>query len=360
MMRGIAIFMLAGSALSVAGAADSEAVRGQSADTVIVQVDGVKFTLADYENRRPAGLFQARNNYFEAERKALDEFVSDYLLIREAQKQGITVPELLERNTNAGGFKTPSEETLKVYYEGVDTTEPYEAVREKIIEAIRTRRIAKAKSAYLQSLRAKAKIEFNLASPRAPITMKDTPIRGAETAVVTIVEFADFECPYCQQIQPVVDKLLTDYKGKVAFAFKDFPLPNHAHAQKAAEGAHCAQAQGKYWEFHDALFSGHEFEIPQMKRTARTLGMDGAAFDACIDSDSKAETIKAQFEEAQALGLPGTPAFFVNGRLINPNGTVSYSTLQGLIEEELAAAAQGKKAGNTAAASAPSAGPAVR
>lgn len=349
MMRWIAIFMLAGSALPIAGAADSDAARNQSGDTVLVEVDGVKFTLADYENRRPAGLFQARNNFFEAERKALDEFVSDYLLIREAQKQGITVPELLERNTNAGGFKAPSEETLKVYYEGVDTTEPYEAVRDKIIEAIRTRRIAKAKSAYLQSLRERAKIEINLTPPRAPITMKDTPLRGPATAAVTIVEFADFECPYCQQIQPVVDKLLTDYKGKVAFAFKDFPLPNHTHAQKAAEGAHCALAQGKYWEFHDALFSGHEFEIPQMKRTARTLGMDGAAFDACLDSNSKADLVKNQFEEAQALGLPGTPAFFVNGRLINPNGTVSYSTLQGLIDEELAAAARGKKPGNTAA-----------
>ncbi|MCU1238638.1 MAG: oxidoreductase [Candidatus Solibacter sp.] len=343
MTRGLSIAVLSFSTVLILGAADNDAVRNQAGDSVLVEVDGVKFTLADFENRRPAALFQARNNFHEAERKAVDEFVSDYLLIREAQKLGITVPELLERNTKSESFKPPSDETLRVYYEGVDTSEPYEAVRDKIIEAIRTRRIAKAKATYLQSLRQQAKIEFRLSAPRAPITLKDTPLRGAANAPVTIVEFADFECPYCQQIQPVVDKLLADYKDKVAFAFKDFPLPNHAQAQKAAEAAHCALAQGKYWEFHASLFNTREFDVAKMKNAARTLQLDGNAFNQCLDSGAKAGAVKAHFEEAQALGLPGTPAFFVNGRLINPNGTVSYSTLQQLIEEELTAAAQRTK-----------------
>ena len=170
--------------------------------------------------------------------------------------------------------------------------------------------------------------------------MKDTPLRGLADAPVVVVEFADYECQYCQQIQPVLDKVLADYKGKVSFAFKDFPLPMHAHAQKAAEAAHCAQVQGKYWEFHDQLFTTRQFEISQLKANAQGLKLNVESFNKCLDSGEQADTVKKQFEESQALGLPGTPAFFVNGRLINPNGTVSYDTLRQLIEDELAASSQ--------------------
>jgi protein-disulfide isomerase len=350
MIRSLSTALLTFSTVFVLAGADGGAGPSQNGNLVLVEVDGVKLTLADFEAKRPAGLFQARNNFYEAERKAVDEFVNEYLLNREARKEGTTAADLLERHVNSSGFKAPSEETLRVYFEGVDTTESYEAVRDKIIEAIRTRRITKARSGYLQKLRDQAKVSFLMAPVRAAISMKDTPLRGLPDAPVVIVEFADYECQYCQQIQPVVDKVLADYKGKVAFAFKDFPLPMHAHAQKAAEAAHCAQVQGKYWEFHDLLFATRQFEISQLKANAQGLKLNVESFNKCLDSGEQAETVKKQFEESQALGLPGTPAFFVNGRLINPNGTVSYDTLHQLIEEELAASPQQRVAEKVTAA----------
>jgi protein-disulfide isomerase len=316
---------------------------GSSTPTPIVEIDGIKLTLGDFEEKRPGGLFQARNNFYDAERKAVDEFVNDYLLQREAQKENITVAQLLERHVNSAGFKAPSEETLRVYYEGVDTTEPFENVRDKIIEAIRTRRLARAKSAYLQSLRGSAKVVFKLDPPRAPISLKDTPVRGKPDAPVMLVEFADYECPYCQQIQPVVEKLIADYSGRVAFAFKDFPLPMHTHAQQAAEAARCAGTQGKYWEFHDQLFANHQYDTVKLKEIAKGLRLDDKTFNNCLDSGQQAEAVKEHFAESQVLGLPGTPAFFVNGRLINPNGNVSYDTLRQLVDEELAVSAQRAK-----------------
>ena len=340
MKKSISTAFLMFSGVLILAGADSGAGPIPNGNLVLVEVDGVKLTLADFEAKRPAGLFQARNNFYEAERKAVDEFVNEYLVNREAQKEGTTAADLLERHVNGEGFKTPSEETLRVYYEGVDTTESYEAVRDKIVEAIRTRRLAKARNAYLKKLRDQAKVSFLIAPVRAAISMKDTPLRGSPDAPVVVVEFADYECQFCQQIQPVLDKVLADYKGKVAFAFKDFPLPMHANAQKAAEAAHCAQVQGKYWEFHDLLFSTRQFEISRLKENARGLKLNVESFDKCLDSGERADTVKKQFEESQALGLPGTPAFFVNGRLINPNGTVSYDTLRQLIEEELAASSQ--------------------
>ena len=143
--------------------------------------------------------------------------------------------------------------------------------------------------------------------------------------------------------QPSIDKLVKDYSGKIAFAFKDFPLPNHVHAQKAAEGARCAGAQGKYWEFHNQLFANHQYDVPKMKDIAVEPKLDAKAFNTCLDTGQQNEAVQADFNESQVLGLPGTPAFFVNGRLINPNGTVSYDILRRLVDEELALSAQRNK-----------------
>jgi protein-disulfide isomerase len=299
-----------------------------------IEIDGATFSLADLQRKGSGALFQARNALFEAERKAADEFINDYLLDREAKKEKITVEQLLERHAYST-FKEPSEEALRVYYDGLDTTESFDAVRDKIRDVIRQRRMTKAKTAYVKSLRSQANVTLRLAPPRAQFTAENTPVRGSSAAAVTVVEFADYECPYCQQIQPAIAKLQADYKDRIAFVYKDVPLPMHAHAQKAAEAAHCAGDQGKYWEYHDLLFASKQYDVAQLKEHARTLKLDGKAFDQCLDSGAQAERIKTTVAEAQSIGLPGTPGFFINGRFIN--GAVDYQILQQIIEEELRA-----------------------
>src|SRR4051812_24646190 len=139
-------------------------------------------------------MFQARSNYYEAARKTIEEYVDDYLLREQARKENVTVPQLLEKHVNAVIPKDPSEETLRVYYETADTTEAYEPIREKIVDAIRQKRISKAKAAYMLSLRNQAQIAIVLPAPRAPI--EDAVSRGPANAPVTLTEFADYECPY--------------------------------------------------------------------------------------------------------------------------------------------------------------------
>ncbi|MBV8820157.1 MAG: thioredoxin domain-containing protein [Acidobacteriaceae bacterium] len=301
--------------------------------SAVVEINGVKLGIADLEQKNPGALFQARNSYYAAQKKAVDEFVDEYLLEQQAKKENLTVAQLLDKHVTSTIAKDPSEEALRVYYEGVDTNEPYEAVRGKIIDALRSRRIAKAKAAYMQALRKQATVSVRLSPPRAEIALRDTPVRGG-AAPVTVVEYADYECPYCQQIQPALQKLEADYKGRVAFVYKDMPLPMHPHAQKAAEATHCAEAQGKYWEYHDALFASKQLGLPDLKQSARSLNLDAAAFDKCLDSGATAEKVRVYSNEAQTLGVEGTPTFFVNGRLVN--GTVSYDSLRALVDEELA------------------------
>jgi len=305
-------------------------------DTVVAEVNGAVLTLADLERSRPTALFQARENYYEGQRRALEDYIDEYLLAQEARKENVSVAELLERHVNSMIAKDPSEETLRVYYEGVDTTEPYESVRGKIVDALRQRRMGKAKTAYVQSLRSKAGIVLQLEAPRAPISMKDTPVRGPAGAPITLLEYADYECQYCQQIQPAVERLQDEYKGKLAFAYKDFPLQMHANAQKAAEATRCAEAQGRYWEYHDTLEKTKQLDLPALKDHARTLKLDPTAFDKCLANSEKADAVKAHATEAQTLGLQGTPTFFVNGRFVS--GAVTYERIRAVIEEELKAA----------------------
>lgn len=315
---------------------------GPSAQTVIAEVNGVKLTLADLEKSSAAALFQARNAYYEMERKVIQSYIDDYLLEQQAKKEGLTVATLLERHVDSTLPKEPSEEALRVYYEGVDTKEPYESVRPKILDALKQRRITKAKAAYLDSLRKQSTLILRLAPPRAPISMKDVPVRGAANPGVTLLEFADFECPYCQQIQPVLQRIEKEFEGKIALAFKDFPLPMHPNAPKAAEAAHCAAAQGKYWEYHDILFDKKQLAPEFLKAFARELKLDTAKFDACLDSGEMKVIVNAHAAEAQSLVLQGTPTILINGRLIS--GDLSYERLRAAILEELSATGEPAKA----------------
>jgi len=307
---------------------------GSDANTVAAEIDGAKVTLGELEQKRADNLFQARNGYYQAERKVLEDYINDYLLSKQAQKEGLTVDQLLDRHVKSTLPKDPSDEALRVYYEGLDSPQPFEAMRGKILDHIREIRFEKAKAAYIQTLVSRANVLITLPPPRAEIALTNTPVTGPANAPVSFVEFADYECPYCQQVAPALEKLQTVYKGKVSFAFKDMPLPMHAHAQKAAEAAHCAGAQGKYWEYHNELFASKQLDITDLKQDARKLNLDTATFDQCLDSGAQADAVKVQADEAQKLGLQGTPVFFINGRMMS--GAVSYDELRKAVDQELA------------------------
>lgn len=302
---------------------------------VVAEIDGQKLTLADLEHKHPGRLFAAYNTFYQTERKAVDELVDELLLERQAKEEHLTVSELLEHHVNSTIAKDPSDESLRVYYEGVDTTQPFEAVKGQILDHIRQKRLANAKAAYLKTLRAQANVSILMSQPRSSVSLKDTEVRGRADAQVMIIEFADYECPYCQQIQPILDRLEREYKEKISLAYKDTPLPMHAHAMKAAEAARCAGEQGKYWEYHDVLFSKKSLDVPQLKSYAVDLKLDEKMFDQCLDTGKETEKVKAQMAEGAAFNLSGTPSFFINGRFFS--GSLTYDEFRAVLDEELAA-----------------------
>ena len=319
--------------LGILGAHAGDAVTSPATGP-LVEIDGAKITDADLQRKYPGRLFQARTTYYQAERQALDEFIEEYLLERQAKAENVTVDQLLERHVSNAIAKDPPEDMLRLYYEVVNPPDTYDKVRPQLLDHLRKVRLAKAKTAYMQSLRSKASVTIGLQAPRADISLKNAAVRGSAGAPVVLVEYADYECPYCQQVQPAVDKVISEYKGKVALAFKDEPLPMHANAAKAAEAARCAETQDKFWEYHDLLFAKKQLDPAKLKEYARDLNLDTAAFDKCLDTGAQSELINAQLTEAQALGVQGTPTFFVNGRATTGNLTVEQ--LRQILDEELA------------------------
>jgi protein-disulfide isomerase len=233
----------------------------------------------------------------------------------------------------------PTEDQMKVYYEGLETDQPYEAVRAKILEKIRQLRMDKARTAYVKVLRAQSNTIVELAAPSANVNLENAYTLGPKHALVTLVEFADYECPYCQKVAADLRKLQGDFGDKLAFVFKDFPLPMHSHSQKAAEAARCAGKQGKFWEYHDELFRSKQLDADRLKENALALHLDWAQFGKCLDSGQESADVQRDREEGLKLGLSGTPSFFVNGHFYS--GALDYTALHQIVEQQLETSPRG-------------------
>jgi protein-disulfide isomerase len=171
---------------------------------------------------------------------------------------------------------------------------------------------------------------------RVQVSLDDDPSKGPAAAPVTIVEFSDFQCPFCSQAAGTVKRILENYKDRVRFVFRDFPSPSiHPRAQKAAEAAQCANEQGKYWEYHDALFADQsKLAVADLLVTAERLGLQGDVFKTCLDSGKYAAEVSKDMEEGMKAGVNGTPSFFING--IPVAGAQRYEVFSEIIDRELA------------------------
>jgi len=165
---------------------------------------------------------------------------------------------------------------------------------------------------------------------------KDNHIRGDFNAPITLVEFSDFECPFCAKHYPTLKKIMNDYQDKVRLVYKHFPLSFHPNGQKAAEASECADEQGKFWEYHDKLFENlatSGYSLANFKQWAKDLRLNSGKFNECLDSGKFAQKVQADFQEGSQKGVTGTPATFVNGQLIS--GALPYASFKQVIDSIL-------------------------
>jgi protein-disulfide isomerase len=299
-------------------------------NSTVAEVGGVKITMSDLEHEESAKLLSAEYAYYQAEAKALNDLIDKKLLEQKAKSENITVDQLTDREIKSK-VKDPTEDQMKVYYEGVGTDQPYEAVREKILEKIRQLRTEKATEAYLSTLRVQTTVSITLAPPAA--NLESEVADAGDKGKLNLVEFADYECPYCQKVAAAVNKLRADMGDKINFTYKDFPLPMHARAEKAAEAARCAGEQGKFWEYHDEIFHSKELDVDQLKAQARALNLNAADFDKCLDTGAELIAVEKDRKEGQKLGISGTPSFFINGHYLS--GALDYAALRQIVDQQL-------------------------
>ncbi|HEV8629769.1 MAG TPA: thioredoxin domain-containing protein [Thermoanaerobaculia bacterium] len=279
-------------------------------------------------------------------RTALDQLIEDRLLDLEAKATGKTKEVLVAEGTKAKATPVTDAEIDEFYAQlqkqRPQGLPPKEGIAAQIKTHLQQQKDEGARQAFFDGLRTKYKVEAFIDEPRLAIETEGHPAKGPTTAPVTIVEFSDFECPYCSQVVPTLRQIEEHYGDKVRLVFRQFPLNIHPHARKAAEAALCANEQGKFWEMHDAMFGDQKaLEVADLKKKAQTVGLDATKFDTCLDNSKFAPDVKKDERAGVLVGVNGTPAMFINGRLLS--GAQPYEALASVIDEELAKAAKNGK-----------------
>jgi protein-disulfide isomerase len=264
----------------------------------------------------------------EARRAALENHVNDLLVERAAKKEGMTPQEFVQGRVMAEVKPIPEEELRRFYDANKnDDAPPFELVRPQVEQAMQREQIERAIGGLLSSLRAEANVEERLPDVAAPpydiaITATTATKGAGASAKVTVVEFADFECPYCSTAADAMRTLAGRYGDRVRFAYKHFPLSFHPNARRAAEYAHCAQEQGKFWDFHDKAYANQRMlDDATLREHTVTTGMDSAKLEECMASERPARAVAADMELGQQAGVEGTPSFYINGRAYRGNPT---------------------------------------
>src|SRR5919106_6293674 len=310
-----------------------------AADEPLAQVDGVTITAEDVEKPLASQLSKLEEQIYNLKRQRVEALINEKLLAKEAAKRNLSVPALLDAEVTSKVSLVTEQEIEKFYQDNkaqIKGDDPQ--VREKIRGFLQNQKLAAKRAEFLTSLRSQAKIVDNLKPPpiaRVEVSVDGAPFKGPVNAPVTIVEFSDFECPFCTRAHPTLTQLFEKYAGKVKLVYRDFPLESiHPQARRAAEAARCTQDQGKFWDYYDTLFTESPKLAPDdLKRYAAQVGLDGATFDTCLSGGVHKTAVQKDIDEGTRLGVSGTPAFFVNGRPLS--GAQPIEAFARIIEEEL-------------------------
>ncbi|MGE5124909.1 MAG: thioredoxin domain-containing protein [Betaproteobacteria bacterium] len=346
-MKGFTLGALGLAALCATAAAQGRQAAAPQPPLAVVA--GQPIASAEVDALVRPQLAELRAREYQLRSQALEQLIAQALIAKEAAARGVS-EEALEK-AEVLDKAVVSEAEVRAYYDAnkarIGSTPEAEALRQ-IREGLAQQRQNERRSAFARELRAKYDVRVLLEPYRVPVDLADAPVRGNPKAPVTVVEFSDFQCPYCVRARPTVARVREAYGDKLRWVFRHFPLSFHQYAEKAGEAAACAGDQGRFWEMHDRLWANHaKLEVPDLKAYAAALGLDPAAFDRCLDSGRHAGLVDRDLQAGASYGVSGTPAFFVNGRPLI--GAQPFEAFQQVIDDEL------RRAGVAAAGGAPGA-----
>lgn len=324
----------------------AQIVQSSPNDPVLVVINGQSYTESEIEKslggRERGALIKARSEMYEAKKDVVDQYVFDKLVQAEADKKKISKEEYLKKEVD-GKIKSPSDKDVNDFYtkakaqfEKSGRTPPplNDEVKAQIKQQLSAQAGNERKVALNQELVKKNKITYGIDQPRIQVELGNIPAKGPENAKITIVEFSDFQCPFCKKGANTMTEVAKKYSGKVKYTFRDYPLPFHERAKFAANAARCAADQGKFWEFHDKLFADQsKLSDDDFIALGKELKLDAAKFDPCVKGMQKVAEVDKDMQDGENAGVSGTPAYFVNGIFLS--GALPIEKFSEVIDQEL-------------------------
>ena len=321
--------------LTVASVACAQA-PANTEDAVVAKMGDEVITASELEQLAGPSLVSLRQQIYQAQVARLQAEIYQRLVAEAAAAEGISEAEYRRKRIDGLVGEPDEGEIVKLMTQfRSQLAEDDLQARTQVVQALKQREMQRLSQELQQILFAENDVEILLTPPRVEIDIPDgTPTRGPSDAPVVIVEYTDYQCPFCNRVQPTLDALMKRYEGKIYHVFKNLPLPNHPQAPLAGEASLCAQDQDKFWEFHDWLFANQRtMNRESMVAAAGELGMDVDTFTGCIDQKTHAGQVRADTAQARSFGITGTPGFLINGRVVT--GAQPIEEFEAIIDDEL-------------------------
>lgn len=304
------------------------------------KVGQMEITNAEIQDGIESELFEAESKVFEIKFNRLKTILLQRYMDQDPRKKGMSNDDFLEKHIASGIVISEKEIDAFIKDQNIPAEHINPQVREKIKNYLEMERKKEAVDKWLASQTKKTPVEVYIQKPRRPsfpVEVGNAPVTGGKEAKVTIVEFSDFQCPFCAKGADLLKEIKKKYGNKVKVAFKNFPLPFHNHAEQAAVAGLCANEQGSeyFWKYHDEMFANQDsLDTEGLKKMAKKVGLKPDAFDKCLAENKYLAQVKADMEEGKKVKVKSTPTFFVNGKLIN--GAQPLEVFSEIIDEELA------------------------
>jgi protein-disulfide isomerase len=315
---------------------------------IVAKIGDRTITTKEMEDRwqkdEPGDRAEALQKVYDGRRGANDAILADMLFADAAKSKGLSAAAYEQAEVSRRAKPVSDTDVESFYKANLNEMQgrPLETMGPLIRRFLEEQARTAARQELIADLRKSGPgVHVLLDPPRRTVEVAATdPSRGSASAPVTIIEFSDFQCPYCQRVRPTLRKLQDAYGDRVRIVWKDYPLTQiHPLAFKAAEAAHCAADQGKFWEYHDRLFADQrKLEVDDLKHHAADMSLDTATFNACLDTSKYAERVRDGVAQGNRLGVSSTPTIYVNGRMLA--GAYPYETFVSIIDEELDRAKQ--------------------
>jgi len=284
-------------------------------------------------------LYEAEMKVFDLKMNKFKALILEKLMTSDPRKKGLTNDQFLEKYISSKINVSKKEMDAFIKERKI----PKPSITKSLKERIKQFLIMNKKKSAVEKWTAKKlknnKVEVYLEKPTRPVfsvNIDGAPFKGNNNAKVTLVEFSDFQCPYCARGRTLLEQLRRKYGKKLKIVFKQYPLPFHNHAQKAAEAALCAFEQGTkyFWSLHDKMFDDQtKLDVASLKLSAKSVGINSKKFNSCLDTNKMANSVKKSIADGQKSGVKSTPTFLVNGQLIN--GAQPIEIFTKLIDSEL-------------------------